>query len=91
MSCLIELTLDSRDTLDTMATLHEGRDFRLRPTVYRLRDAFSFGEINMVRWAPTRSSEYRRRVDKAKLCHIFSPQQYLCYLNSTASYVQTRC
>jgi hypothetical protein len=48
---LFELTLDSRGTLDTMATLHEGRDFRLRPTVCRLRDAFSTGEINIMRWA----------------------------------------
>jgi hypothetical protein len=45
---LFELTLDSRGTLDTMATLHEGRDFRLRPTVCRLRDAFSSDEINIM-------------------------------------------
>jgi hypothetical protein len=43
---LFELTLNSRGTLDTMATLHEGRDFRLRPTVCLLRVAFSSGEIN---------------------------------------------
>jgi hypothetical protein len=49
---LFELTLDSRGTLDTMATLHEARDFRLRPTVCRLRDAFSPGKINTMRWAP---------------------------------------
>jgi hypothetical protein len=49
---LFELTLDSRGTLDTMATLHEGRNFRLRPTACRLRDAFSSGEINIIRWAP---------------------------------------
>jgi hypothetical protein len=48
-NALFELTLDSRGTLDTMATLHEGRDFRLRPTVCRLRDAFSSGEINIMR------------------------------------------
>jgi hypothetical protein len=40
---LFELTLNSRGTLDTMATLHEGRDFRLRPTVCLLRVAFSSG------------------------------------------------
>jgi hypothetical protein len=34
------LTLEFRGALDTKATLHEGRDFRLRPTVCRLRDAF---------------------------------------------------
>jgi hypothetical protein len=28
---LFDLTLDSRGTLDTIATLNEGRDFRLRP------------------------------------------------------------
>jgi hypothetical protein len=51
-NALFELTLDSRGTLDTMATLHEGRDFRLLPIVCRLRDAFSSGEINIMRWAP---------------------------------------
>jgi hypothetical protein len=49
---LFELTLDSRGTFDTLATLHEGRYFRLRPTVCRLRDAFSSGDINKLRWAP---------------------------------------
>jgi hypothetical protein len=49
---LFELTLDSRRTLDTMATLREGKDFRLRPSICRLRDAFSSGEINIMRWAP---------------------------------------
>jgi hypothetical protein len=39
-------------TLDTLSTLHEGIDFRLRPTACRLRDAFSSGEINIMRWAP---------------------------------------
>jgi hypothetical protein len=33
---LFELTLESRGTLDTMETLHEARDFPLRPTVSRL-------------------------------------------------------
>jgi hypothetical protein len=49
---LFELTLDSHGTLDTMANLHEEGDFRLRPTVCRLRDAFLSGEINIMRWAP---------------------------------------
>jgi hypothetical protein len=35
-----------------MAILHEGRDFRLRSTVCRLRDAFLSGEINIMRWEP---------------------------------------
>jgi hypothetical protein len=38
-----ELTLDSRGTPDTMATLHEEKDFRLLSTVRCLRDAFSTG------------------------------------------------
>jgi hypothetical protein len=49
---LFELTLDSRRTLDTMATFHVGRDFRLHPTVCRLHDGFLSGEINIMRWAP---------------------------------------
>jgi hypothetical protein len=40
---LFVMTLDCRGTLDTMATLHEGIDFRLRPTICLLRDAFSSG------------------------------------------------
>jgi hypothetical protein len=43
---LFELTLDSRDALGTMMTLHEGENFGLRPTVCRIRDAFSSGEFN---------------------------------------------
>jgi hypothetical protein len=35
-----------------MGTLHQERDLRLHPTVCRLRDTFSFGEINIMRWAP---------------------------------------
>jgi hypothetical protein len=49
---LFELTLDSRGTLDAMATLHEGRNLILRSTVCRLRVEFSSGEINIMRWAP---------------------------------------
>jgi hypothetical protein len=85
---LFELTLDSRGTLDTMATWHEGRYFRLRPTVCRPRDAFSSGRINIMRWAP--GLKNIADVNKTKLCHVFSSQQHLCYLNYTASYVQTR-
>jgi hypothetical protein len=53
---LFELTLDSRGALDILATLHEGRDFWLRPTVCFLRDAFSSGEIIKMRWAPGRKN-----------------------------------
>jgi hypothetical protein len=49
---LFELTLDSRGTRDTMATLNEGREFRLRSTVCGLRNAFSSGAINTMRCAP---------------------------------------
>jgi hypothetical protein len=49
---LFELTLDSRGTFVTMASLHEGRDFRLRPSVCRLLDLFSSGEINKMHWVP---------------------------------------
>jgi hypothetical protein len=86
---LFELTLDSRGTLDIIATLHEGRDFRIRPTVCRLRDAFSSSEINIMRWAPGLKN-IADALTKTKLCHVFSSQQHLCYLNSTASYVRKR-
>jgi len=35
---------------DTITTLHEGRDYRLRQTVQRIRDSFESEDLNALRW-----------------------------------------
>ena len=45
-----ELSTDSRCLYDTITTLHEGRDYRLRPTVQRIRNSFDSHELNHMRW-----------------------------------------
>ena len=44
------LTVDSRGLYSTITTLHEGADYRLRPTVSRLRDSFENEEIAVMQW-----------------------------------------
>ncbi len=48
----LTLTVDSLGLHTTISTLHEGRDYRLRPTVARLRDSFDAGEISVLQWVP---------------------------------------
>ncbi len=43
------LTVDSLGLYSTITTLHEGKHYRLRPTVARLRDSFEAGEIKFPR------------------------------------------
>lgn len=45
-----ELFSDSRCLYDTTTTLHEGKDYRLRPTVQRIRNSFDSQELNYMRW-----------------------------------------
>lgn len=45
-----ELNVDSKGLFDTVTTLHEGRDYRLRQTVQRIRDSFESQELNVLRW-----------------------------------------
>lgn len=47
-----ELFTDSRCLYDTITTLHEGKDFRLRPTVQRLRNSFDSRELDFMKWIP---------------------------------------
>lgn len=42
------LSVDSNGIYTTITTLHEGADYRLRPTVSRLRDSFENGEIEVM-------------------------------------------
>ena len=46
------LTVDSYGLYSTITTLHEGKDYRLRPTVSRLRDSFEAKEISVLQWIP---------------------------------------
>ena len=46
------LTVDSYGLYATITTLHEGKDYRLRPTVSRLRDSFEAKEIANLQWIP---------------------------------------
>lgn len=45
-----ELNVDSKGLYDTVTTLHEGRDYRIRQTVQRIRDSFEEKELNVMRW-----------------------------------------
>ena len=45
-----ELSTDLRCLYDTITTLHEGRYYRLRPTVQRIRNSFESHEFNHMRW-----------------------------------------
>ena len=43
-------TVDSNGLYSTITTLHEGSDYRLRPTVQSRRDSFEDGEISVMQW-----------------------------------------
>lgn len=47
-----ELNVDSKGLYDTITTLHEGREYRLRQTVQRIRNSFEAGETDVIRWIP---------------------------------------
>ena len=51
-----ELQVDSHGLYDTITTLHEGHDYRLRQTVQRIRNSFEAEEIDVLRWIPGRSN-----------------------------------
>lgn len=44
------LTVDYNGLYCTIKTLHEGNDYRLRPTVSRICDSFENGEIETMQW-----------------------------------------
>lgn len=45
-----ELNVYSKGLFDTITTLDDGRDYRLRQTVQRIRDSFESREVNIIRW-----------------------------------------
>ena len=44
------INVDSRGLLDTISMLHEGRDYRLRQTVQRIRDSFEARDFDVLSW-----------------------------------------
>ena len=44
------LTVDSHGLYSSINTLQEGKDYRLRPIVFRLRHSFESREINVMQW-----------------------------------------
>lgn len=50
------LHVDSRGLFDTITTLHNGREYRLRQTVQRIRDGFESGETDAIRWVQSRAN-----------------------------------
>lgn len=47
-----EVIIESNALQDTTTTLHGGTEYRLRPTVQRIRDSFKARELNILRWIP---------------------------------------
>ena len=52
----LTMVVDSFGLYSTITTLHEGHDYRLRPTVSRIRDSFESGELNSLHWIPGKSN-----------------------------------
>lgn len=47
-----ELLIDSKSLFETITTLQNSGDYRLRKTVARMRDSFESQELNVLRWIP---------------------------------------
>ena len=47
-----ELSIDSNALKETITTLHESTEYRLRQTVQRLRNSFEARQLNILRWIP---------------------------------------
>ena len=77
-----ELNFYSKGLWDTIITLHDGRKFRLRQTVQRVRNSFESKELIVVRWisGPTNFAD---ALTKRNL-HLFKELNKVCcegYLN----------
>lgn len=51
-----EMIVDSKSLYDTITTLHEGKEYRLRQTVQRIRDSFESHNLNKIRWVQTHAN-----------------------------------
>lgn len=47
-----QLLVDSKSLFETITTLHQTGDYRLRKIVARMRDSFESSELDIVRWIP---------------------------------------
>lgn len=45
--------VDYRGLFDTISTLHDGKEYRLKQIVQRIRDSFEEGDIDILRWIPS--------------------------------------
>lgn len=88
-----ELIVDSKALFDTISTLHEAHEYRLRKTVTMLRDAFESGELDCLRWLngkhniadalTKRNQELFQQVDKLTSSGIWdTPTQHSKELHS---------
>ena len=50
VSLPLVLAVDSHGLYSTITTIHEGRDYRLRPTLSQLRDSFESKELSVMQW-----------------------------------------
>jgi len=52
LSITHKLHVDSRALYDTITTLNEGKDYRVRQALERIRDSFESCEFDTLRWVP---------------------------------------
>lgn len=75
LDLLFVLTIDSHGLYSTVTTLHEGADYRLRPTVARMRDSFESGEISVMQWIPGKmnlsDALTKRNIEMYRTLNIF--------------------
>lgn len=62
---------DSKEIFDTVSTLHEGRDHRLRQTVQRVRDSFDSKEMDVLRWVQVKSNIADALTQNKRMVHRF--------------------
>ena len=77
------LTVDWHSLYSTVTTLHEGTDYRLRPTAARMQDSFENGEIATMQWIAgklnladaltKRNLEMFRKLNKVMLDGVLDP------------------
>lgn len=51
-----QMVVDSKGFFETLTTLHEEKDYRLRQTVQRIRNSFQSGEMDSLKWNQGRAN-----------------------------------
>lgn len=72
-----ELIVDSKLLFETITTLHQSEDYRLRKIVTRLRDTFESKELNSIKWI-SGSANYANVLTKHKLPLSLKLNSMLC-------------